>query len=316
MRALWRNRLYWLGLGIGLLFFVGQIFKGYQVFSTITLDAALLVRLGGAVATGLLALGLQMVAWRFLMRDLGVPLTWRSVISGYMLSFLPRYIPGSVWGYLSRSEWLKRTYGVPYALSSIGSVLEISIALVTGSAVIGFYYLLNTSGIIQFELLCFEVGLPVISWLLLNFALQLDFVKRRYAHGLQGVNFSVWAKAFAIYIMLWICYGVLTLILVGQFYSPLSISPLVSATFSFCISWLIGFLVIFSPSGLGIREIALSNVLAKVMGVPLDAASAISVISRLCIACAEILWVSIGIMYSRGGKSTRQPIGNREINPS
>ena len=107
MRTSLRSRLYWLGLGIGLFFFVGQILRGYQVFSTLTLDVSLLVRLSAAVLAGLVALGLQMAAWRYLMQDLGIKLTWRSIIGGYMLSFLPRYVPGSVWGYLSRSEWLK-----------------------------------------------------------------------------------------------------------------------------------------------------------------------------------------------------------------
>ena len=315
-----RSRLYWLGLGIGLLFFFGQILRGYQVFLTLTLDVSLLVRLSSAMLAGLLALGFQMVAWRFLMCDLGVTLTWRSVIDGYMLSFLPRYIPGSVWGYLSRSEWLKRSHKVPYALSSVGSALEVGVALVTGSAVLGFYYFLNTSGLARISLLCFEISLPLVSWIFLNFVFRSDFVVRNCPtlgqHSAKRINFINWSRIFFVYVAIWVCYGMLTLILVSQVDVPLSSSSFVSSTFSFCISWLIGFLIIFFPSGLGIREIALANVLMRVMGIPIESASAISVFTRLCIASAEALWVSLGIIHSKGIKSQLKPVGDSEINPS
>jgi glycosyltransferase 2 family protein len=306
MRTSLRSRLYWLGLGIGLFFFAGQILRGYQVFSTLTLDVALLVRLSAAVLAGLVALGLQMAAWRYLMQDLGVKLTWRSIIGGYMLSFLPRYVPGSVWGYLSRSEWLKTSYGVPYVLSSIGSALEISAALITGSAVIGFYYLLSATGLVQLALLCFEVIFPVLSWFILNSVFQFGYLKKRVDlqgwHGSRRVNFVVWSKIFVLYIMLWLCYGALTLILVGEF-SPSSATPsLVAATFSFCVSWLIGFLLVFFPAGLGVREIALSNIMVNTMGISIGVASTISVLTRLCIAAAEALWVSIGLVIQRKRK--------------
>jgi hypothetical protein len=320
MRASLRSRLYWLGLGIGLFFFVGQILRGYQVFSTLTLDVSLLVRLSAAVFAGLVALGLQMAAWRYLMQDLGVALAWRAIIGGYMLSFLPRYVPGSVWGYLSRSEWLKTSYGVPYALSNLGSALEIIAALITASGVIGFYYLLNTTGLLQFALLCFVVMFPVLSWFILNSIFQLGFLKRRYHlqgwHGSKRVNFVAWAKVSILYIMLWLCYGVLTLLLVGEFSPSSASASLVAATFSFCASWLIGFLLVFFPAGLGVREIALSNIMVNTMGISVAVASTISVLSRLCIAIAETLWVSIGLITQRRRKTQLETTNNRRINPS
>jgi glycosyltransferase 2 family protein len=320
MRASLRSRLYWLGLGIGLIFFCGQVLKGYQVLSTLTLDISWLVRLGGAVLTGLVALGLQMLAWGLLMRDLGATLAWRAIAGGYMLAFLPRYIPGSVWGYLSRGEWLKRSHGVQYSLSGIGSIWEISAALVTGSAVIGFYYFLNTAGPLQFSLLCFEIVLPVLSWIILNFVFQLEFLRKGYSEQdldpRKRVSLLVWVKVFVFYVMLWMCYGAMVSILMSEFGFPITASGLMSATFSFCASWLIGFLIIFFPSGLGVREFALSHILVRVMGIPLDAASAISVLTRLCIAFSEALWIVIGLIFSRRMKNTIQPNVHGEINPS
>ena len=303
MSTSWRKRLYWLGLGLGLFFFLGQVLKGYQVLLTLTLDISLIVRLSGATVAGLAALGLQMAAWRVLMQDLGVRLTWRSIVGGYMLSFLPRYVPGSIWGYLSRSEWLKRSYGISYSLSGTGSILEVAMALITGSAVIGFYCILITTGLVQVTLLVLEIAFPLVSWFTLKFVFQLSFVKKRHgllhSHGSEMIGFANWSKVFLLYIMLWLCYGVLVLILVDQFDLSSAPSSLAAATFSFCVSWLIGFLVVFLPSGLGIREIALSNILASIMGVPPDVGSAVSVLTRLCIAVAELLWVFVGIVLQR-----------------
>ena len=136
----WRRVLFALGLALGLALLLWQVWRGYvaiQHYGFRVLCPACLV---ASLALSLLLQLVQMLAWIQVMRYLGYPLPFGRALAGYMLSFLPRYIPGSVWGYLGRSEWLARSYGISYAGSMTGSLLEALALVVTGLCYVGFYY--------------------------------------------------------------------------------------------------------------------------------------------------------------------------------
>ena len=75
--------------------------------------------------------GILMAAWGAIMASQGVVLRPAAIVQGYLLSFLPRYIPGSVWGYLSRNEWLARYHGVGYGVATLTSFMEAGLLLLT-----------------------------------------------------------------------------------------------------------------------------------------------------------------------------------------
>ena len=85
----------------------------------------------------------QVCAGVLLMRSLNIELPIHKARYIYSLSFLARYIPGSIWGYLSRSEWLLHDYQVSYASSNYGSILEVALAVSTGFCVLGLCILVN-----------------------------------------------------------------------------------------------------------------------------------------------------------------------------
>ena len=120
-----RKILYFVCLGAGALILILQAANGYRAQTARGLPITSPQLLFGALVFTGLATGAQMLAWRTLMQGLGVSLGKREVLRGYMLSFLPRYIPGSVWGYLGRNEWFFQEYAVSYAASNLGSILEI-----------------------------------------------------------------------------------------------------------------------------------------------------------------------------------------------
>ncbi len=106
----------------------------------------------------------QIGAWVLLMRSLNIELPIHKARYIYSLSFLARYIPGSIWGYLSRSEWLLHDYQVSYTSSNYGSILEVALAVSTGFCVLGFCILVNDALIpIWVGFLLFS--LPLLPWL-------------------------------------------------------------------------------------------------------------------------------------------------------
>jgi len=66
----------------------------------------------------------------------------------------------------------------------------------------------------------------------------------------------------------------------------------------FVAGWLVGFLVVILPMGLGVREGAIAWLLTTVM--PLPAATAIAIGFRLLIALRDLTLASVGVRLRRG----------------
>lgn len=261
------------------------------------------------VAFGLvfLSYALQIVSWGVLMRGLQLSIPWKPLFRGYILSFLPRYIPGSIWGYLSRSEWLRSEFQVSYAVSTSGSLLEITVALISTGWIAGIYAasLLDEprrSGIILGLVL-----VPGVIWILVPRILQNPWVLRhidqnRHCPPELRLPLSNWLLSVTLVVWNMIVYGmVLYLTARGLGWdSPLSFGNVFIFAANYSMAWLIGFVVFFLPAGIGLREVTLSALLTLSLGVPAGLASLVSVLFRFIGICAEVLWVTIGLILYTG----------------
>jgi hypothetical protein len=245
-----------------------------------------------------------MTAWAVLMHGLNVHVPWRKVISGYALSFLPRYIPGTVWGYLSRNEWLYQGYNVSYTVSNFGSILEVIAIVCANCMTLGIYFAAVSLNLARFAWIIFVFIFPILVWALLAWGLGQKRIQRRLARNSVNssfrVAFSNWIMVMLIYIGLWFCYGTLLLIIVDGFGFTQTSGALsvVSYTFMFGLSWLIGFAVIFVPSGLGVRESVLVGLIMANVGLGGSKASLVSVMSRLLVSFSELAWICAGVIIN------------------
>jgi len=298
-----RQALYRAGLIIGGLLFFYQVWGGLQAISGNDLHVLTVAPLLAGWAIICLAFALQMLAWSCLMRGLGYWLSWRSVASGYMLSFLPRYIPGTVWGYVSRSEWLYRSCGVSYSASNAGSILEVMVSVSTGGVVILVRFLAEAGEPLRMLLAFTVLTLPFLVWWAVTQSVQrfssVRLVQRAVdTRLLSEIPLVYWLGASAIYIGIWVCYGAL-IGFVLQAFSLEQPFGLIGSMFAFSASWLIGFAILFVPTGLGIREIMLSTILTAEVGIAPGIAVVASVMSRFAILLAEVLWLLVGIAITR-----------------
>ena len=228
----------------------------------------------------------QMAGWREVITGLGTRLSWRLVMEGYMLSMLPRYIPGTVWGYLSRGQWFYDRAAVSLFNSSISSVMEMGLILLSGIAFAGSMY---------FQSLW--AGLAVMVASCLCYALVSQVIQRRsWASRLLVIPVSRFLKAFALYGLIWPLYGVVIAVLLVTVADLWRV--LVDYSYAFFFAWTSGFLAFFIPSGLGVREYALQSALQG-YGISSPILIMVPLLVRFATIISEILWLCVGLGLKR-----------------
>jgi hypothetical protein len=246
----------------------------------------------------------QVEVWIILMRSLKIYLPPREARYGYLLSFLARYIPGTVWGYISRSEWLWQNYQVSYAKSNYVSLLEVILAVLGSFVAIGLGIIITGIPISSAWTGYLLILTPLIFWFILSSKYLLNLLKSNLPNqnlemSYLNLSFLAWLGILAILLLNWFYYG-LGLFLIGYAFGVWEISMLphlwVLLTMDFSLAWLIGFIVVFIPSGLGLREFVLSSLLVSQFHLAVEVARGISLTMRLATTLAEIMCIVIVVL--------------------
>ena len=292
----WRRALYVMGLVGGLAFFLRQVWLGWQAIELYNVRVLQPVYLVLAMLCCLALYALHMFAWTLLLRHLGSPIRLRQTFEGFMISFLPRYIPGSVWGYWSRSEWLDRTCGLSYRSSLFASALEVLGLVLTGLMWVAAYELQQGSGLVSIALGGGGVLLGGAALLLLPRLTTLlggRFLRVQSGEPARRPA-AAWVGVAAGYLGIWLAYGASTL-LVGSAILPVSPGNLLAFTAASGVSWLTGLAIVIVPAGLGIREFTLALLLRSFLGVPDWQGNLVALGSRLLLVLAELFWLAVGL---------------------
>ncbi len=203
------------------------------------------------------------------------------MFDGYVWAFLPRYIPGSVWGYVSRGEWMQRTCGASYSQSTAASIMEISVQFGTAGLVV-----LGGLAPVHWRLGAIVLGIAALAvpwWLL-----QRLYLRRQQISPPRLV--VAWLLLFVLYALFWTVHG-MTILMALRAVGTQATLTLPAAVFAFCASWLVGFAAILVPAGLGVRELTLAALLQRMTTITPGAASLVAVITRLGIVAAELIFL-------------------------
>ena len=271
--------LYRIGLGLGIALFVYQLWLAVMALRSnpAPLHYGYLAALLGL---DLAAYVLLIAGWGIITRALRLNLSARHMFDGYVFAFLPRYIPGSVWGYVSRGEWMQRTCGATYAQSTAASLLEISVQFGTAGLVV-----LGGLAPVHWRAAAIVLGVCALAvpWWLLQ---RLYLGRQQISTARLAV---AWLLLFVIYAVFWTVHG-MTILMALQ---AVGAAPLTlpAAVFAFCSSWLVGFAAILVPAGLGVREMTLSALLQRLTTISAGDASLVAVITRLGIVAAELIFL-------------------------
>ena len=281
---------------LGGFFLIYQIVSALRDFRWSSVTQDVIAASGVTLLLTIAATLLQMTAWKVLLDGLGFTVPMEGVFTGFSLSFVARYIPGTVWGYLARGEWLKRDYNVPFAVTNLGSLVE-TMGIVVANLIVVTQGLLLGAHVFQGILLAlaFVVG----GWAAINLSFRLRPVRRLFNLEENGVLFFVlgrWILVVALYSGMWYSFGL------GLTVFFHAINPAVGLVDFFTISaiyagaWFIGFIVLFLPSGLGLREYSLTLFITASFVMTKPKAAVIAIGFRLLVSLGELLWVLFGLL--------------------
>ncbi len=300
-----RRFFYFIGLLLGGGIFIYQIVSGIcsvlqkkQIFiQPFWLILALLL--------AILVTWMQMMGWLWMMAGMGTQLKWKDVLQGYVLSFIPRYIPGSIWGYISRGEWLNHSFDVPFSVTNFGSVLEMFFILIAN--VFWIVSGITTNNIFRILMMIITIMAAWMGWWLIKILIDKPVFVRiigpESAKLIRSFSLRRWLLITSWMILFWGVQGLSFQMVLSSMSSAQvsnwTLNNYWVATSSYNLAWFVGFIILFVPAGLGLRETVLSELIETRLKQSTGLASIVSIVFRVVLAFGEVFWAVVAIRQKR-----------------
>lgn len=257
-----------------------------------------------ALLSVLAGLGASAMSWRALLVAFGERLPLSLALRVFFVGQLGKYVPGGVWPVLAQME-LGRAEGARRQRVATVALVVLAVNVTTGLVVAVAGLPLTSAHALHrawWALTALPVGLvalhPRVLTALVNGSLRL--VRRgELAQPLTGravLGASLWS------IVMWLLYGVQTFVLVRPLAEP-GDRLLALATGAYALAWVVGFLVVVAPAGIGAREGMLVVALAPAMTA--SAATTVAVVSRLVMTGGDLAWAAAAGAASRRARHRR-----------
>jgi uncharacterized membrane protein YbhN (UPF0104 family) len=245
-----------------------------------------------AVLFGLLA---TMCAWRRLLAGLGSPLPALAAARILFLGQLGKYLPGSLWPILAQME-LGQAYQVPRHRSASASVLTMLVSLLSGllTALLMLPFTGTSSYLWAFA--AAPVLLACLHPRVLNPLMDRLLRLARQPELGQPLSGRTLAAALGWSFAAWICNGTQIWLLAVRLGAPAR-SSLLLAIGGYAFAWSAGFLVVFAPAGVGVREVLLVATLSPVVGT--GGATAVALVSRALTTAGDLMTAAAAAVCGR-----------------
>jgi hypothetical protein len=238
-------------------------------------------------------------AWRRVVLSMGERLPFLTATRIWFLASLGKYVPGKVWALAGAAVLAKRA-GVDPSVAVAGAVILQVLALASGAAVVALTArdAFQSLGQGAEPILGAVILLSVLGVTTLTSQRLLDRIGGLLPASwprLRAIRPVVVAGAFIANVAAWSGYGLALLMLARGLLPGVDLS-LPQAVGVFTCSYLIGFLALFAPGGLGPRESVFLLMLAGDIG--LKPAAALALASRLLLTGTEVL-PAIPLLFRR-----------------
>lgn len=252
-----------------------------------------------ALATGLAlaALAFNTLSWRAVMASVGLEAPLRDAAGVFLVSQAGKYVPGAVWPVVAQADFA-RSHGVSRARATAGSLVAMAVGVVMAGVVgAGTLAVFSPGGVAAYwwaiaaAVALAVLLLPPVLGRLVSLALRVlrrDGDAPRIGARALGAS-AAWSG------LNWLALG-------GQAYVLLRAvggddASLGVATGAFALAWLAGFLAVFMPAGVGVRETALVALLAGTATRP--EALALALVSRFALTVADLIGLAVGALVRR-----------------
>lgn len=268
-----------------LYYVVSPLWKSASAFKNTFMTLRPLLLVAGIVILSLVIICYPFL-WRFILSSLGHKIDTRTAVISWIYSNIGKYMPGKVWQFVGRTA-LTRSIKPEITLFTV--FLEVAISF--SAAVMVFFlrflvvknmpilWLAYASAL--FIILLFIQHPKVVCFILKIFAK----LRRQDFHG-NSVMLSVKKNVmlFFAYFVLWILTGFSFWVMIGG--SKINVR-LLDAVTTYPISWILGYLFLIAPAGLGVRESVLMSLLKGIY--PETVASAYSILTRIALVTSDFL---------------------------
>jgi hypothetical protein len=243
---------------------------------------------------------LLIAAWRGVLAGWGQRLDGWTAGGIWTVSSLGKYLPGKVWAVAGMALLAQRAGVPPWAATGSAVVMQ-GLAIGTGAAVAGLtgreaieaahpgaravLGLLVAGAVLGVALLLWP---PFLRRLL---RLLAPDAEARGAPAAAGIGFGIAANLVA-----WLGYGVALWLLARGLLPGAGLDPLLAVAV-FTASYLAGFLALFAPGGLGVREALFIIMLQGPLGI--GAATALAIASRVLLTITEFGAAVPFLVFSR-----------------
>lgn len=260
-------------------------------------------RVAVATALALVALAFNTLSWRAVMKSVGLNATLREALGVFLVSQAGKYVPGAVWPVVAQAEF-SREHGVTRARATVGSLVAMAVGVVMGGVVGAVALAVFSPGsvlkywwVLVIALALAVMLIPAVLTRLLTLALKL---LRREGEP-PRISPRALAETAGWSALTWSALGAQAWVLIAALGGSDATYGL--ATGAFALSWLVGFVVVFAPAGLGPREVALVWLLSAVVTQP--QALALALLSRFAMTLADAIGLGLGALARRSRRGAR-----------
>jgi glycosyltransferase 2 family protein len=243
---------------------------------------------------------LLVVAWRTVLAGWGQRLDGWTAGGIWTVSSLGKYLPGKVWAVAGMALLAQRAGVPPWAATGSAVVMQ-GLAIGTGAAVAGLTGREaieaahpGARAVLALLVAGSMVGVALLLWppfLRRLLRLLAPDAEARGAPAAAGIGVGIAANLLA-----WLGYGGALWLLARGLLPSAGLDPLLAVAV-FTASYLAGFLALFAPGGLGVREALFIIMLQGPLGI--GAATALAVASRVLLTITEFGAAVPFLVFSR-----------------
>jgi len=234
----------------------------------------------------------QVYLWRRIVSQYGIKIPFIKGWNYYLKAAIVRYIPGNIWG-LAAKAYMMTKVGLNKAEAVFVMIFESAMMVTSGL----FIYFISVSFLDSS--LVINIILAVLAVLMGTFVFYPPWYIRFLRIFRRDIVIRTLqpTKVIALiigYFIYWIICG-LSFILLLKSIGDFSWSSLHIAVGVFAISWVIGFMSLITPSGIGVREVSMIYFLGKVMTTAVTAVA--TVLARIVFTGGELLSFFLAVMF-------------------
>lgn len=293
----WKTLAKWAFGGLALLLLLVAIWQERVDF----FDAVARLRpptILAALAFGALAAVFNTLSWRMAYSGLGIDLPLGTSFRVFLVSQIGKYIPGSVWPVLAQME-MARDRGISRARAGTASIVSMLVGVVTAALASVLVLFTEGPGVLgQYwgVLLVAPLGLIALTPPVLGRLLQI--VGRVIRRPLDSTGLRGRSLAASVFwgMLMWIAFGLHAWFILRDLVPEVHVG-FTAAAGAFALAWVVGFLFVLAPAGVGVREVILVVALGGTLGRP--DALALAIVSRVLLTVIDLCGAGVGIMIPK-----------------